>query len=234
MHPHVQKLQEVQQVDQKIARLQRQQESVPRESAERESRLEAARRAAETSAEKLQTAELRSREVELSVKQADEELKNLELKLNTIKNNAEYQAILFQIESVKKERGTVEDEGVQILEQMDALQENSKLAQSALEQEERVFEEFQVKAKQILAEKQAEIQEISGGRDAALEGVPPELIEEYDRLFAVRDGLAVCAVESQFCQGCYTNITMNDLAKLSGGRSVVQCGSCQRILYLPA
>ena len=70
------------------------------------------------------------------------------------------------------------------------------------------------------------------GRDAVLKGVPPEMLEEYERLFAVRDGLAVCAVESQFCQGCYTNITMNDLVKLSGGRLVVQCGSCQRILYL--
>lgn len=233
MHPHVQKLLEVQQVDQKIALLRRQQESVPREAAQRESRLAAARQAAESSARSLQQAELRSREVDLSVRQSDEELKNLELKLNIIKNNAEYQAILFQIESVKKERSAVEDEGVQILEQMDALKTTSEQAKAALAEEDRVFEEFQAKAQKLLVEKQAEVEKISVGRDKLLEGVPPELLEEYERLFAVRDGLAVCAVDAQFCQGCYTHITMNDLAKLSGGRSVVQCGSCQRILYLP-
>ncbi len=232
MHPHVQKLLEVQKIDQKIAQLRRQQESVPRETAEREGRLEAARRAAKTSAQSLQTAELRSRELELSVKQSDEELKNLELKLNTIKNNAEYQAILFQIESVKKERGILEDEGCLILEQMESLQGDSDQTRSALEEDQRVFGEFRAKAEKILEEKKAEIGKISNGRDALLEGVPPELVDEYDRLFAVRDGLSVCLVDSQFCQGCYTNITMNDLAKLSGGRSVVQCGSCQRILYL--
>jgi len=232
LHPHVQKLVEVQQVDQKIALIRRQQESVPRELAQRESSLESARQTAETSAQSLQSSELRSREVELSVKQSDEELKNLELKLNTIKNNAEYQAILFQIESVKKERDAVEDEGVQLLEQMDALKITSDQATAVLSDEERVFQEFQVKAQTVLAEKQVEMEKISDGRDALLEGVPPELLDEYERLFAVRDGLAVCAVEARFCQGCYTNITMNDLAKLSGARSVVQCGSCQRILYL--
>lgn len=233
MHPHVQKLLEVQQVDQKIAQLRRQQESVPRETAQRETRLSAARQAAEDAARGLQQAELRSREVDLSVKQSDEELKNLELKLNTIKNNAEYQAILFQIESVKKERSAVEDEGVQILEQMDTLKSAADQTKATLEEEERVFKEFQVEAQKLLEEKQTEVEKISTGRDKLLEGVPPELLEEYERLFAVRDGLAVCAVEAQFCQGCYTNITMNDLAKLSGGRAVVQCGSCQRILYLP-
>ena len=159
-------------------------------------------------------------------------MENLEGKLNIIKNNAEYQAILFQIESVKKERGTVEEEGLHLLEQMDALKESSNITKTTLEEEERVFAEFQIKAKKLLAEKTAEIDEVSAGREALLEGVPPELLEEYSRLFAVRGGLAVCAVESRFCQGCYTNITMNDLAKLSGGRLLVQCGSCQRILYL--
>jgi len=232
LHPHVKKLLELQQVDQKIAQLRRQQESVPRESAQRESKLEAVRHAAADSARSLQVAELRSREVDLAVKQSDEELKNLELKLNRIKNNAEYQAILFQIESVKKERSAVEDEGMRLLEQMDVLKTASDRARTTLADEERVFEEFRVKAQHLLAEKQVEIERVSSGREGLLEGLPPELLEEYERLFAVRDGLAVCAVEGQFCQGCYTNITMNDLAKLSGGRSVVQCGSCQRILYL--
>ena len=232
MHPNVHKLLQVQKVDQKVARLQRQQESVPRETAERQARLETSRAAAATAAEGFQTAELRSRELELSIKQSDEELKNLEGKLNTIKNNAEYQAILFQIESVKKERGTLEEEGLQILEQMEGLQIDSDQTKSVLAENQTVFEEFQAKAQKLLVEKAAEIEKISVGRDGTVEGVPPELIDEYDRLFANRDGLAVCLVDSQFCQGCYTNITMNDLAKLSGGRTVVQCGSCQRILYL--
>ena len=47
-----------------------------------------------------------------------------------------------------------------------------------------------------------------------------------------RQNLAVCPAENSFCQGCYNKITKNDVARLMGASAVVQCGSCQRILYL--
>ena len=62
--------------------------------------------------------------------------------------------------------------------------------------------------------------------------MPPDLLEEYNRLFDVRDSLAIVVAESQYCQGCYTQFTMNDLARLQGGRVIIRCSSCKRILYL--
>jgi predicted nucleic acid-binding Zn-ribbon protein len=56
-------------------------------------------------------------------------------------------------------------------------------------------------------------------------------MENYQTLFGVRGSQAVCAVESKVCQGCFTNITTNDVARLMGGSTIVTCGSCQRILY---
>ena len=77
-----------------------------------------------------------------------------------------------------------------------------------------------------------EIEEVSAGREARLEGVTPELMEEYHRLFESREGLAICEAEAQYCQGCYTQFTVNDQARLQGGKILVRCSSCQRILYL--
>ena len=74
---------------------------------------------------------------------------------------------------------------------------------------------------------------VRAGRDALLQGIPPELVDEYTRLFVVRDNLAICAAEAKYCQGCYTQFTVNDLARLQGGKAIVRCSSCQRILYLP-
>ena len=68
-------------------------------------------------------------------------------------------------------------------------------------EEQGVFDEFLAKADEEIAAQEAEIAEVSKGRDDLLEGVPVELIEEYDRLFESRDGLAVCEAESQYCQG---------------------------------
>jgi predicted nucleic acid-binding Zn-ribbon protein len=63
------------------------------------------------------------------------------------------------------------------------------------------------------------------------DGIPEDILREYEGLYKTRDRLAVCAVQDSYCQGCYNKITVNDTARVRGGSSVVRCGSCQRILY---
>ena len=70
-------------------------------------------------------------------------------------------------------------------------------------------------------------------RDAAADGIPPDLLREYEGLYKTRDHMAVAAVEDTYCQGCFNKVTMNDVAKLMGATVVVRCGSCQRILFKP-
>ena len=74
--------------------------------------------------------------------------------------------------------------------------------------------------------------ELRQRRKAMTEGIPDDLLREYEGLFKTRSGIGVCAVEKHYCQGCYNKITMNDTARLLGKSSVVRCGSCQRILYM--
>ncbi len=63
--------------------------------------------------------------------------------------------------------------------------------------------------------------------------IPAELVKKYERLFEARDNLAVSAVEGVTCTGCYTSIQPNLLVKLQASSCVVQCSSCERILFLP-
>ena len=233
MHPDVKKLLEVQKIDQAIARVRRDLEALPRETALREKQLGERRRKAEERKAALTEAELASRRIEKAIQQADEEIKKLEGRLNTVKNNAEYQATLFQIESVRRERGKSEEEGLGVLDQMEGLKAAHQEAARELAEEEQVFGTFQQEALSLRGERETEMQRVSAGRSDRAKTVPPDLLDRYERLFSVRDGLAVCAVENQVCQGCYTNVTVNDLARLMGRSSIVQCNSCQRILYLP-
>ena len=69
--------------------------------------------------------------------------------------------------------------------------------------------------------------------EGAADGIPPDLLREYEGLYKTREHMAVAPVEDTYCQGCYNKITMNDVARLMGAAGVVRCGSCQRILYLP-
>lgn len=233
MHPDVQKLLKVQNVDQSIAKIRRDIESVPKERARRESRLGLVRGEHDALAQALQQAEVGQRGNEVSIRQADDEIKKLEVRLNTVRNNAEYQATLLQIESVKRERARLEEEGLGLLEQIEELRGKVAAAAEVLQTEQAVFDEFVEKADALLIEREAQLGRVSQGRDDILAEVPPELVSRYERLFAARDGLAVCAAESGTCTGCYTSIPPNLQVKLQAGSAVVQCNSCQRILYQP-
>jgi predicted nucleic acid-binding Zn-ribbon protein len=233
LHPDVRKLVAVQKVDQEIARIRRDLDSLPKEQATREKKLGELKKAAELKKNAFVEAELEIRRLEQQIKSSDDEVKKLDGRLNTVKNNAEYQAILFQIDSVKKERSQSETEALAKMESIEALKGAAKDAQGVVADEEKVFAAFLQEAKIVREAREAEIAKVSVGRASLIGDIPKPLLATYDRLFGSRDSLAVCAVESQVCQGCYTRITPNDLAKLMGKSTMVQCGSCQRILYLP-
>ncbi|GAB4161955.1 MAG: hypothetical protein Fur0037_28400 [Planctomycetota bacterium] len=232
VHPNVQKLLDLQKVDQEIASLRADIESLPEEEARRRRRLEELQRIKVEKKEKADRAELESRGLEKGIRGGDEEIRKLTERLATVRNNAEYQATLYQIESVKQERDQMQERCLALLETLDAVKAEAREAAEAEAAERKVFERFLAEAEKLRAEREREIAGIMERREALCDGIPPDLAVEYERLFKTRGRLAVCAVEGGYCQGCYNRVTTNDQAKLLGGSSVVACNSCQRILYL--
>ena len=232
MHEHVQKLLELQKVDLEVTSLTKDIDQLPAEEQKRKRRLDQLEAAAKEAAAALQKAEVESRQCDSAARAADEQIKKLNERLNAVRNNAEYQATLFEIESVRKDRDTMQDDGLKLLETMDELKERAVATQKAFEEERAVFEGFLAEAEKLRSESAEDVAAARARRDAAADGIPPDLLREYDGLYKTRDNLAVCPVEDAYCQGCYNKITMNDVARLMGASAVVRCGSCQRILYM--
>ena len=205
---------------------------LPAEEDKRRRRLEQLERSASAASALLQKAETESRSCDTASRAADEQITKLNERLNVVRNDAEYQATLFEIESVKKDRDQIQDDGLELLEQMDGLKDTAATTRAAFEEERSVFEGFLAEAEKLRAERADEIGAARAKRDEAADGIPPDLLREYEGLYKTRDHLAVSPVEDAFCQGCYNKITMNDVARLMGGSAVVRCGSCQRILYI--
>lgn len=233
MHEHVQKLLDLQRVDLVVSSLTRDIDQLPAEEDKRRRRLEQLERSANEASALLQKAEMDSRGCDSASRAADEQITKLNERLNIVRNNAEYQATLFEIESVKNDRDQLQDDGLELLEQMEGLKEAATATKTAYEEDRSVFEGFLAEAEKMRAERADEIAAARAKREAAAAGIPPDLLREYDGLYKTRDRLAVAPVEEAYCQGCYNKITMNDVARLMGGSAVVRCGSCQRILYIP-
>jgi predicted nucleic acid-binding Zn-ribbon protein len=231
LHPDVKKLLDLQRIDQTIARMTRDVSSLPAERARREAELARLRAAYEKANAELQACEVAIRNTDNSVRESDAEIQKLEGRLNTVKNNAEYQATLLQIASVKRERGQAEEEGLEHIERLDGLKAAVEETSKALEDEQKVFAEFEAEAEKLKAQREEEVKDVRAEREAKLAEVPRELQQIYERLSPARSGEAVVACEGDMCLGCYTTITPNLHARLMSGTAVVQCGSCQRILY---
>lgn len=232
VHPHVQKLLGLQKVDLEVTSLTRDIDLLPEEEARRRMRLEQLQRAASEALAALQKAEVEGRELDSSARDADAQISKLNERLNIVRNNAEYQATLFEIESVRKDRDTTQDEGLRILETLDGLKEQAATTQTAFEEERTVFEEFLSEAEKLRSERADDIAAGKAKRAVAADGTPPELLREYEGLYKTREHMAVAPVEGSYCQGCYNKVTMNDLSRLMGAQVIVRCGSCQRILYV--
>ncbi len=232
MHPHVTKLLELQKVDQEISSLTRDIDALPAEEQKRRRRLDELERTLAERRARLQKTELDSRALDKAVRGSDDEIKRLNERLNIVRNNAEYQATLFQIEAVRKDRDVTQDECLKLLETVDVQKVEVATAEAAHAQEKAVFDGFLAEADALRKSRAGAIGEARERRKAMTEGIPMELLREYDGLYKTREQLAVAAVQDSYCQGCYNKITMNDTARLLGESVVVRCGSCQRILYL--
>lgn len=232
VHPHVKMLLDLQKVDQEISSLTKDIDLLPAEEQKRKRRLDALDLALAEKRARQQKTDLDSRALDKAVRGSDDEIKRLNERLNIVRNNAEYQATLFQIEAVRKDRDVTQDECLKLLESLEAQKAEVATAQAAADEERKVFESFLVEAEKLRASRAGAIGVARERRKAMVDGVPFELLREYEGLYKTRERLAVVLVQASFCQGCYNKITMNDTARLLGGTTVVRCGSCQRIIYI--
>ncbi len=70
-------------------------------------------------------------------------------------------------------------------------------------------------------------------RQALCASVGSAALELYEFLRGGKQGQAVVRVEQGRCQGCRITLPLNELQRVRMDGELVQCNTCERILYLP-
>jgi predicted nucleic acid-binding Zn-ribbon protein len=196
--------------------------------------LDEARRLVEEQRRGLQEAQKKLREAEWTVDEVRAKVQPLNEKLygGTIKNPKELVDIQHDVDSLKARQRELED---RVLEAMSATED----AEKELQEGERGLSdmEAQWQAEQESLSRQRddlkrELQELEGRRSRQEVTIDAETIRQYDVLRAAHQGRAVAKVERGICQGCRITLPMHVLQKARRGNHLVQCTSCERILYL--
>lgn len=181
---------------------------------------------------KIEESKRKYRSHESDIKQNQVMIKRSQERLNSIKNNREYQALLKEIEELKRTNSATEELMIDCLNQIDdaekkmaAIQEELQLVQNDIVQEQQVVGVETETAGKRLKELDRERLKMSGKIDADLLKLFQKVQSQQVR------GNAVVPVQDAVCHGCFVNIPPQMYNELQRCDKLRMCPNCQRIIY---
>ena len=175
--------------------------------------------------------EVEKKKLELDVGTRNESIARLRTQQYETRKNDEFSAMGREIERFQQEISKLEDQELELMEQADQLK-----AQIGREEKETANTKGAI-ARQIsnLEEKQGalgqRLEELKKEREELASKVDEDLLDRFNRLFASKGDAAVVALEHDVCTGCHMKVTTATAVRAKGGREIVSCEQCGRILY---
>ncbi|HEV8308291.1 MAG TPA: C4-type zinc ribbon domain-containing protein [Methylomirabilota bacterium] len=232
MNLDLQRLHDLQTLDTRISGLERRLEAIPvRVKAIREA-YERAKSTVESLRAKLDVGrkEIRAKEKELDY-QASQRAK-CEARLYEVKTNKEYSAVLAEIESLKVEKGRIEEEVLALMEAQERMTREIGEAEARLRREEEESKRQEAAATEELRALETDLAGVRAERESLARDVTRDLLQHYMRLLRGRGGLAVAIVgQNGMCSGCRISLTPQRFNEVRQSSQILPCESCGRILY---
>jgi uncharacterized protein len=204
----------------------------PQRIASLDARLDEAKRAVESAKEHLKTNHDRRRELEKDVSLYQGRLTKFKDQLMTVKTNREYQAMQHEIATAQSDLGTVEEKVLERMLEADELTASSKRAETALAVQSKEIEAEKKALTQELASTEASLIESTEARAALVKALEPRLVALFEQVAKVRRGVAICtATRDGLCSVCHVRLRPPVFQQVRHNDAIVQCESCQRVLY---
>ncbi len=204
---------EQEELDQRIAELEQRQNRI----GEQEARI--------TELEK----ERRTLEDEMSDKIAH--VKERQSKMMQVQTSREQTALLKEIEDAKKNAKENEDKIVAIMEEVERLNASMTEEKNLLKAEKELLAEAREKVSGAIDDLNKGKKTKLNRREKQAEAINGSMIRKYELLRSRRNGLAIVNVLQGVCQGCFMNLPPQQFNRLLRGDQILECPSCQRLLY---
>lgn len=225
------KLLELQDKDSKRLGLEQQLKSMPREVAAVEARIATEKAAIEAAKAEWHGLESKKKLLEVEIKSSEEKVAKYKTQQMQVRKNDEYQALTHEIENTQAQIGTLEEEEIGVLLNIDEAKKRFAAAEGELKKN-IVGHEARIRT---LRERETQLQgEVKAAQDAvaaARTEVPEPPLRLYDRL-AVKPGHPVCVpVKGAKCGGCHLRVPTHLEVMAKTGAEIATCDQCGRILY---
>jgi predicted nucleic acid-binding Zn-ribbon protein len=197
-----------------------------------DARLDEAKRAVESMKEQLKQNHDRRRELEKDVALYQGRLTKFKDQLMAVKTNREYQAMQHEIATAQSDLGSVEEKVLERMLEADELTAAAKRAETTLATQSKEIELERKALQQELMAKETALKESTEARAALVKALEPRLMALFEHVAKARKGVAVCsATRDGLCSLCHVRLRPSIFQQIRHNDSIVQCESCQRVLY---
>jgi predicted nucleic acid-binding Zn-ribbon protein len=231
MKEQIEILIKLQQIETEAANIQVMLKEVPDKLDSLDIKMEEFQQAVTAESEQLNDSKKNCRSLESDEKMNLSKIEKKQERLESVKSNKEYQALLKEIDELKAKNSQIEDEILVYLDQIEAAEKRiaaKKAEYSQLEKDIRAEKESLAleaeKGKQKIAEMQTETETVSKMAD-------PDLLKKFNRIKASR-GIGITSVVNAICQGCNMNIPAQLYNDLHRWDTLLFCPHCERIIYI--
>lgn len=204
----------------------------PQKHAALDARLSEARSAVDAAKEQLKANGDRRRELEKDVAVYQGRLTKFKDQLSQVKTNREYTAMQHEIATAQSDLGAVEEKVLERMLEADEISAVSKRAEAAVVAQSKEIDAEKKTLNQELASTEASLKEATEARAALVKALEPRLVALFEQVAKARKGVAICtATREGLCSVCHVRLRPPVFQQVRHNDSIVQCESCQRVLY---
>jgi len=234
MQPEIEQLLVIQDRDQRIRRLNRQQEQVPIERRRLEDGLDSASATLDGVRAEARQNEVDRKKLEIEVAMKQESIARFRQQQFQTRKNEEYQALAHEINRFESDISELETQELILMEAADEITTRTRAAQVALDRARAELEARVGDLEQRAANVAGELEQLREERSRLAAGIDPDLLDQYDRLFQSKGDTAVASVQHGVCGGCHMKVSANTAFVVRTAAAIIRCDHCGRILYASA
>jgi uncharacterized protein len=233
MHPSIPHLLDLQSVDQRIAVVRAEIDSLPKKVLEADAKLSTARQAVTAAREANASSLAERKKLELDALQWRDRARKYRDQSASVKTNEAYKALQHEIANAEAEAVKAEDRALEFMVGAEDSDKRVKNSEANLREAEQSVNAEKQKILAFHHEKKKALEALLKDREKVIAPIPQDMRDLYDRVAKRHHGTALAEARDGQCKGCGLRVLphIEQLLKSEADEEIYRCESCGLILY---
>ena len=227
----VQPLLDLQEIDDRIRKLQQEIHDIPQRKAQEQERLTGVQEVLTRAQAELKAAQARVSEAELEVKARQDKIQSIKQNQVLLKTNKEFQLYNLEIAKLEGEIETYEARQLAAMDDVIPVRHRVAEAEAKLKEDQAAVDADLTELDARLAAVRETLAAEEGARVEAAKRVTPQFLLYYERLRTKRWPVVVALDEGGVCKGCNLVQPPSVGQMVRRNQGIVPCQMCGRVLY---